>query len=272
MKKGEFAKHVVLLACCVVFVGPFVWISSTAFKSQISILTGSILFTPTLDPMREVLFGTTSNFIRTFGNSVIVATFSSLTVLAVALLAAYALVLQRTKWWVSLVLLGWATLFQMIPPITIADSWYTIFRSIGLTGSPLGLILAHTTLNLPMGLWLLHTFMKEVPAELVEAARVDGASETTILYRIVLPVVKPGVAATGILCFIFSWNEFAAALVLTDNLTATVPVGMGKFAQDAEVLYGPMAATAFLSLVPALITLMFGQRAIVKGLVAGAVK
>ena len=100
----------------------------------------------------------------------------------------------------------------------------------------------------------------------------DGASTPVLLWRVVLPVIAPGLVATGVLTFVFSWNEFAVALNLTMKQTATVPVAIAKFAQDYEIQYTQMAASATLSLIPALILLLLGQRYIVKGLTMGAVK
>ena len=160
----------------------------------------------------------------------------------------------------------------MIPPITLAGAWFTMARTVGLDNTLAGLILAHTVLNLPMALWLMAVFVRDVPKELEEAARIDGASTPVLLRHVVLPILAPGLAATGILTFVFSWNEFAVALNLTSKQTATVPVGIAKFAQDFEIQYTQMAATAALSMLPALVLLLIGQRYIVKGLTQGAVK
>jgi multiple sugar transport system permease protein len=147
-----------------------------------------------------------------------------------------------------------------------------MFRGVGLDNTYLGLTLAHTTLNLPMGLWLMAVFVREVPIELMEAARIDGAETPGILRHVILPLVKPGLIATAILVFVFSWNEFAVALTLTNKATATVPVAIAKYAQEYEIKYTEMAAAALLSTIPAVILLLLGQRYIVRGLTAGAVK
>jgi multiple sugar transport system permease protein len=160
----------------------------------------------------------------------------------------------------------------MIPPIALAGAWFTMARTVGLDNTFLGLVLAHTVLNLPMALWLMGVFVREVPRELEEAARMDGASTPVLLWRVVLPVIAPGLVATGVLTFVFSWNEFAVALNLTMKQTATVPVAIAKFAQDFEIQYTQMAASAALSILPALVLLLVGQRYIVKGLTQGAVK
>ena len=146
------------------------------------------------------------------------------------------------------------------------------FRTIRLDNDTVALILAHSTLNLPMALWLLSSFLRDIPPELEEAALIDGAGLLRMLRRVVVPVILPGLVATGVLVFIFSWNEFPIALALTNNTTATVPVGIAKFAQENEIKYPQMAAASVLSAIPALLALLFGQRYIVKGLTAGAVK
>src|SRR5690606_29808836 len=132
-----------------------------------------------------------------YRNSIIVGAASTALCLAVATLAAWSLNRMRTPAWVVHSFLGWALIFHMIPPITLAGAWFVMFRSVGLDNSFLGLILAHTVLNLPMALWLMGVFVREVPEELVEAARVDGAGTPTLLGRIVLPIVRPGLTATG---------------------------------------------------------------------------
>jgi multiple sugar transport system permease protein len=123
-----------------------------------------------------------------------------------------------------------------------------------------------------MAIWLLSVFVRDVPVELEEAAFIDGATTPVLLRYIVLPLCAPGLAATGVLTFIFSWNEFAVALTLSQKATATVPVAIAKYAQDFEIQYTQMAAAAALSILPALLLLIFAQRFIEKGLTQGAVK
>jgi multiple sugar transport system permease protein len=233
---------------------------------------GSVLFTPVLTNFASVLFGPTSDYLRNFANSTVIALGSTLLVLTVATLAAWSLYKMAWPNWVLQSMLGWTVVFHMVPPITLAGAWYTMFRSAGLDNTYLGLILAHTTLNLPMALWMMGVFVRDVPKELVEAAYVDGASTPSILWRIIVPLVKPGLAATGILTFIFSWNEFPVALVLTQRQTATVPLGIGKYAQENTIAFTEMAAASVLSILPAFVLLLVAQRFIVRGLTAGAVK
>jgi multiple sugar transport system permease protein len=269
---SRLAVQVALAIVGAIVLVPVAWVVAAGFRTQISLLTGEFFFTPVMSNFVEVLFSKTSEFLVNYRNSLIVGVASTLLCLTVATLAAWSL--HRLSWprWVVHVFLGWALLFQMLPPVALAGAWYTMARTVGLENTFVGLILAHTVLNLPMALWLMGVFVREVPLELEEAARIDGASTPVLLRRIILPLIAPGLAACAILTFVFSWNEFAVALTLTMKQTATVPVAIAKFAQDYEIRYTQMAAAAALSILPALVLLLIGQRYIVRGLTQGAVK
>jgi multiple sugar transport system permease protein len=271
-KRAVPAFHLGLLLVAALVLIPFVWIIAAAFKSQISLLLGEVFFTPTLASFREVLFSRSTEFMSNTFNSLVVAAGSTLVILVAATLGGYAIERLGTPRWAVHTMLGWAVVFHMVPPITLVAAWFPLYREIGLDNTYLGLVLAHVAVHLPMALWLMTNFVRDVPIELEEAARIDGCSTPFLIWRIVVPLVAPGLAATAILMFIFSWNEFAVALNMTAKQTATIPVAIAKFAQGYEIKYGEMAATAALSLVPALAFLLFGQRYIVKGLTAGAVK
>ncbi len=264
--------HAALIAASVVVLLPFLWIAAAAFKRQITLLTGQILFTPTLKNFASVLDPTSSDYPLNFGNSLLIGLASTALVLIVATLASYSLRHMPCPRWIGAALLGWSVLFQMLPPITFAGAWYQMFRFVGLDNSYLGLILAHTTLNLPMVLWMMLVFVKDVPRELLEAARIDGASSPQVLGRIVVPLVRPGLAAAGVLAFIFSWNEFVVTLTLSQRQTATVPIAIGRYAQQNTIDYTGMAASVLLAMVPAILLLLAAQRLIVRGLTAGALK
>ncbi len=272
MKPRRLAIHATLLLAALVVLFPFAWITAAAFKRQIALLTGQLLFTPTLRNFASVLDPTSSDYSRNFANSLVIATASTALVLLVGTLAAYALRHMAWPRWVGHSLLGWSALFQMLPPITVAGAWYEMFRFAGLDNTYLGLVLAHATLNLPMVLWMMLAFVRDVPGELLEAARLDGASSRQVFARVVVPLVRPGLAAAGILAFIFSWNEFLVTLLLSQQQTATVPIAIGKYAQQNTIDYTGMAAAAVLATVPAVLLLLGAQRLIVRGLTAGALK
>ncbi|MGV3652497.1 MAG: carbohydrate ABC transporter permease [Devosia sp.] len=270
--RGRLMLHLGLVLAAVIVLLPFIWIAAAAFKTQISLLLGQVLFQPVLLNFNEVLFGRTSSYSRNFLNSLLIASVSTTLVMVVGFLAGYSLFRMRWPRWVITLFLLWAMVFNLVPPVTLAGAWYELFRGLGLRNGTLALVLAHTTLHLPMALWLLSSFLKDIPREIEEAAEVDGADFITLILKVVLPVMLPGIVSTGILVFIFSWNEFPVALALTNSQTATVPVGIAKYAQENEIKFTQMAAASVLSAIPALLALIFGQRFIVNGLTAGAVK
>jgi multiple sugar transport system permease protein len=256
----------------VVIVGPFLWIAVASFKQPIAILSGTWSFTPTLDNYTDVLLSKRSDFLAGVRNSLIVAAASTAIVLVVGTLAAYSL--HRFAWarWVTLGFLGWTLAFHMIPVLTLVGPWYLAFKQLGLYDTRLALILTHVSVNLPMAVWLLMSFFKDIPPEIEQAALVDGCHPLSAFWYVVLPLVVPGLIAAGVLAFVFSWNEFSIALNLVSQSNATVPVVVAKFAQDYEIQHGQMAAASILATIPALVLMVFGQRFIVQGLTMGSVK
>jgi multiple sugar transport system permease protein len=266
------AMHAVLVGFAALVILPILWIGFAAFKTQIALLRGDVLFHPWLGNFNELLFSKSADYLLHFGNSVIVAAVSTIVVVFVSTLAAYSMVRLRWPAWVPVLVVTASLVFYMIPPITLVGPWFVLFRSIGWDNTYTALVLAHVTLHLPIGIAVMSVFVRDIPVELEEAARLDGCTTPQILRRIVVPLVRPGLAAASILVFVFSWNEFAVALTLTMKQTATVPVAIAKFAQDFEIRYTQMAAAAALSILPALVLLLIGQRYIASGLTQGAIK
>lgn len=264
--------HALLIAAAAIVCVPVIWVIAAGFRTQISLLMGQVWFSPVLGNFAEVLFSKTSDFLVNYRNSLVVGIASTVLCLVLATLAAWSLHRMRWPGWVVHVFLGWALVFHMMPPIALAGAWYTMARGVGFENTLLSLVLAHAVLNLPKSVWLMGVFVRDVPRELEEAARLDGASTPVLLGRVVLPLVAPGLAAAAVLSFVFSWNEFAVALNLTVKATATVPVAIAKYAQEYEIRYTEMAASAALSIVPAFVLLLIAQRYIVRGLTQGAIK
>jgi multiple sugar transport system permease protein len=272
MGKERLIGYSLVLLAVTLVLGPFAWILLSSFKYQIAIYMGSWLFEPTLANYREVLFSRRSDFLVNIGNSILVAAVSTAVVLAIGTLAAYSL--HRFAWarWVQHSFLGWTLAFHAIPVITLVGPWYIAFRQLGLYDTQAALILTHVTINLPMTIWLMMAFFREIPHELEEAALVDGCDPVQAFWRIALPLAIPGLIAAGVLAFVFSWNEFAVALNLTSRDTATVPVAIARFAQQYEVQHGQMAAASMVATIPAILLMFFGQRFVVRGLTLGSVK
>jgi len=264
--------HAFVVLACLVIVLPFVWILLVSLKHAVDIYSGTFRFQPTFDNFRELLFTDQGRFLLNLKNSIVVGAVSTVIVVLVATLAAHAL--SRFRWprIVPAVFLAGVLLLNMIPRITLVGPWYLMFRSIGLYNSLTGLIILHTVLNMPMSVWLMLKFVSDVPKELEESAFLDGCKHQQVFVRVVTPLVTPGLAASAVLAFIFSWNEFPVALNLTGTATATVPVAVSKLAQQYQLLYGEMAASAVLATIPGVILMFVGQRFVVKGLTLGALK
>ena len=162
-----------MLAALLILV-PFLWVASAAFKRRIDLLVGKIVFEPVLGNFEELLFSRGSDFTLNFVNSLIVGVASTAIVLLIASMTAYSM--HRLRWprWVAPTLFLWVVFFHMIPGIVIVSAWFVMFQYVGLLNTYLGLILAHVTHNLPIGLFLMAAFVREVPKELEEAAQVDG--------------------------------------------------------------------------------------------------
>lgn len=251
---------------------PFIWIVGVSLKFQIDILTGAFPFKPVAVNFDRVLFGKSSDFIVYAGNSLIVGLSSTALVLLIGAPAAYSLAWRRWSKLFSAFFLGWTLVFHMIPPITLVGPWYLLFREIGLYNTLTGLVLTHVVINLPLTIWLMMSAFENIPRELEEAAVVDGCRRSTAFFVILLPLALPGLIAAGLLSFLFSWSEFSIALNLTTKETYTIPVAIASYAGENEILHGQMAAASVLSTIPALILMFFGQRFILGGLTAGAVK
>lgn len=261
------------LAAAILFIlGPTLWILLNSIKFQIAIFTGAWIFEPTLQNYIDVLFGRRVDLISNIRNSLVVAVLSTLCVLAVGTLGAYAVHRSYASKLVARVLLAWLLLFQMIPPLSLVGPWYLVFQELGLYDTLTALVLTHIAINLPLTMWIMLTFFREIPRELHEAATIDGCREFQAFRMIMLPMAMPGLVSAGILAFVFSWNEFSIALNLTARGSATVPVAIAGFAQQYEIQHAQMAAASMISMLPALLLMVFGQRYVVRGLTIGAIK
>jgi multiple sugar transport system permease protein len=269
---GRWVGHALLAASVLVVLGPFVWILLASLKHQIAIYLGTWLFEPTLSNYAEILFSRRSDLATNVLNSMLVAGLSTALALVFGTLAAYSL--QSLGWarWLSAGFLAWTIVCHAIPVITLLGPWYIAFTELGLRDGRLALVVTHLTINLPMTIWLMMAFFRDIPRELEEAALVDGCLPTQVFWKIKLPLVVPGLIAAGVLAFIFSWNEFPIALTLTSRETATVPVAIARFAQQYEVQHAQMAAASMISTVPALVLMFYGQRFVIRGLTLGSVK
>jgi len=271
-KFEKIVTYVGLTFFAILVLAPFIWISTIAFKKQIDILMMKMIFKPTLFNFDKLFFSKEATFFNDIFNSLVVGISSTIIILIVCSMASFTMIRLRIPLWITAMLFLWVIVFHMLPPITFVGSWFQMASSVGLFNSRIALILAHTTINLPLGILIISSFMRDVPLEIQEAAYMDGCSSRQAYLKVILPLLTPGLFATAVIVFLFSWNDFMVAMNLTAKATQTVPVSIATFSQQYEVRYGEMAAGSLVSLIPALILTFFAQKYIVKGLTAGAVK
>ena len=261
-----------LILLLLFFLFPIYWIGSIAFKTRTDIFSFPpryIVFGPTLQNF-DNLIGGTRGFLGTIGNSLIIAGGATALALVFGSAAGYALSRWRFKRNDDISFYILST--RMMPPIATIIPMYLIFRALRMVNTYNAVILANTVFNLPLVTWMMKSFFDDIPSEIEESARVDGCSVPQIFARIALPLAGPGLISSGIFAFIFSWNEFLFALILTGFETRTIPVALIGFQSSIGVRWGEMAAGGFLAIVPVMIFTLILQGFLVRGLTAGAVK
>jgi multiple sugar transport system permease protein len=250
---------------------PFVLFISSAFKTQTQVTA----IPPTLWPSFSTAFFRSA--VVQYGimgyllNSVIVAGSTTVVTIVIATLAGYGLARLPRSWayLVLMIILACA----MFPQIAIVGPIWRFLRFIGWLNSYQGLVLPYVALTLPLAIWILTLFFREMPAELESAALVDGCSRIGALVRVIVPLSAPGLFTAAILTFIYAWNEFfLALLILTDPARQTMPVGIALFQGEHTVPWGEIAAASLITTAPLVFMVLLFQRRIVTGLSAGAIK
>lgn len=261
-------------ACLVIFTSlfPFYWAFVSSLKS------GSELFqtafwpqNPAWDNYKQIFFE--QPFGRNIVNSLIVATATVVICLSLAVSAAYAL--GRVTFKGRGLLLMTILSVSMFPQVAVLSGMFELIRSMGLYNNHFGLVFSYMVLTLPFTIWILTTFMKQLPKEIEEAAILDGASSAVICFRIFLPLLWPALVTTGLLAFIAAWNEFLFALTFTvDSKVRTVPVAIALMtgASEHELPWGNIMAASVVVTIPLILLVLIFQKRIVSGLTAGAVK
>lgn len=252
-----------------VVVFPVMWMALMMFKPEAIMFARPPvwIFPPTLEHVDYVL---AHGFVWNLAASLVVAGVSTALVVVVGTPAAYAFARFPIRRRDDLLLFVLAT--RMAPPIALVIPFYLIYSRVGLLDTYTGLIVAYLTFNLSFYVWVLRSFCRELPVELEEAARADGYSRGHVLVRVVLPLLRPGIIATAVLCFIFAWNEFLYAFMLGGKTVETLPVAVPKLITAQGVKWGELSIVGIAALVPVLVVVFVLQRHIVRGLTMGAVK
>ena len=263
-------RYVVVVLGAIISLFPIYIMITTSFKLRTDAFSipPKWLFIPTLKNYAHVLFS--QNFFTYFVNSLIVALVSTVFSVMLGALAAYAL--ARFKFMGKGVVVMSTLLLRMVAPVILVIPIFILWNKIGLVNSRMGLIVTYIALNLPFNIWVLRTFISEVPIELEEAALIDGCGEGTIFFKIILPLIAPGLAVASIFTFRIAWNEFILSLVLTNRFTRTLPVAVSLYLTDHGIEWGQITAIATIIAIPAFIFTFTAAKSLIMGLTAGAVK
>jgi len=249
---------------------PIFWMILTAFKHEIDAVATppKLFFEPTLENFAAVQ--ARADYLRHMWNSIIVSLGSTAVVLALAIPAAYVSAFYPTKRTPDLLL--WMLSTKMMPAVGVLVPMYLLFKNMGLLDTRLGLTGIYTLINLPIGVWMLYSFFKEIPAEIFEAARMDGAAPRQQVFRILMPLSAPGIASTALLCTILAWNEAFWSINLTAVKAGPLTTFIASFSSPEGLFWAKLSAASLMAIAPILLLGILAQRQLVRGLTFGAVK
>jgi sorbitol/mannitol transport system permease protein len=253
---------------------PVLWMVITSFKHEANAYTDppTIAFHPTFTEFHQVFSAGNGagGAAAPFEHSLFVTFVTLVLVLALGIPAAYALSIRAVPRWRDVLFFFLAT--KMLPYVAAIVPIYIIAQHLGLLDNDWALVILYTGFNLPLAVWMIRSFLLEIPKELLEAARIEGAGVWTELTRVILPIVLPGIAATALICVIFTWNEFFFAYFLTTINGSTVPVFLSHFQSTEGEYWALLAAAATIACLPVILAGWIAQRQLVRGLSLGALK
>ena len=249
---------------------PILWMLIGGFKTEIDAVATPpvVLFEPTLENYAAI--NQRANYFQSAMNSVWISGGATLLALSLGIPAAYAMAFFPTKRTRGTLL--WMLSTKMLPPVGVLVPIYIMFRNLGLIDTRTGLIIVYALMNLPIVVWLLYTFFREVPREILEAGRMDGASTRQELFSLLLPLAIPGVASTALLSIILCWNEAFWSLNLTTSDAAPLTAFIASFSAPEGLFWAKLSAASTMAIAPILILGWLSQRQLVRGLTFGAVK
>lgn len=271
--------YLVVLLIVVWTVAPYLWLIISSFSYKIDLVTVPLKWIPsriTFDNYRALFFANGMEnanarlFLGSLKNSAIISIATMLICLPLGVMAAYSASRLKFKGSNGVVLTSMIT--QLIPPIVLVIPLYVIMRQFDLLDKHLGLILVDISIGLPLVIWLMRGYFASIPADLENAARIDGCNYLSALWRVVLPLAGPGLVSVMIFAFIASWNEYMYAFIFTNVEAKTLPVLIGEFSTKLGLEYLKIAAAGVLASLPPVILALFFQKFIIRGLTSGAVK
>lgn len=274
---GDFAgrpvRVIIVVISLIVILFPLYWLIANSLRTKTDYLANPpILFNApvTFQNYQKILVE--NGIYKQFANTFVVAAVSTIIAVVFGSMAAYSTVRGRIAKKIRNFFGLWFMIQKMYPAIATAIPVYLVMRNLRLIDTRFALIIMNTSFNLPLVIWLMMGFFEQIPLELEESAKIDGANFVQRFFRIVFPVTTPGIIASAILAFVGAWNEFLFAVILSVNRSKTLPVVIAGFITDRGLEWGPMAATAVITLLPILVVVWALQKNFVQGLAMGAVK
>lgn len=268
-KASAVAFYFLAFFILLLFLFPIYWVLTTALKPRILMFSAepSWFFVPNFQNFFEIIFH--SRIPRIMLNSFIAAGSNTGISVIIGFLCAYGISRYRAG---GENLLFWVLSIRMLPPIVVCIPLFVIASRLRLIDTYIILPILYLTLNVPFAIWMLKSFIDEIPLEVEESALIDGCSTLGVLGRVVLPLARSGIVTTAIFSFIFAWNEFLLAMVFTRLRARTLPVEISGFIAEHEILWGQMMSTATLAILPPILLVLFSQKFIVRGLTLGAIR
>lgn len=265
--------YCILLTWAFVIVAPLFWLVTTSFKEKLDVYLGPkfipwVDFKPTTRWWVRIFTVEKETLLRPYANSLIVGSLSAICSTSLGLMAAYALTRFRFKFGFMKNddILFWIVSQRIMPPIIIVFAVFSMYRTLGLLDNHLGLILVYTAFNLPLSVWIIANFLSQLPPSVEEAALVDGAGPLTVLFRIVVPMLLPSLTATFLLCFVFAWNEFLFALILTYSRCQTMPILIAAQHFQRGPQWWDISALSVLAVLPPVGITIALQKYFIKGI------
>ncbi len=260
-----------IYAIAIFYFFPILYMFLSGFKTEQQAVLPKIFFTPTLDTYKKVLSDPTMyQYLLNSLFQVVIGTTASL---LLGVPASFVLVFGTLKkpesnnkffmWFITTILL---------PPVAVLIPLFTWYQKFNLINTPYGLLMAYVGFHTPIVVWMVHSFFSDLPAEIFDAAEIDGCTRLQQLTRIALPIVRTGIISAALLVAVFIWNEFFLGFNLTGNPTATLPVYMSRFREQQGMFVAQLSASSTIAVLPAIVLGWMTQKALVKGLTLGAVK
>jgi multiple sugar transport system permease protein len=265
----RFLVYAALIVLTGLFLFPLLWMLSTSIKTQADYFTYPPVWIPKHPSLEHYRYIVSTTGLSAVRNSLIIAGANVVLVMLVSIPAAYAIARFRVG---GHNFSFWVLSQRMLAPIAVILPLFLLFSRLDLIDKHIALILGYTTFNTAFAVWLLIGFFEEFPTEIEDAGLVDGCSRWGVLFRVTLPIVSPGLVVTALFCFIFAWNEFLFALILTRQAAVTIPVQLAQFQAPTKILWGEMSAYATIGILPPMVFAFLLQRYLVRGLAVGGVQ